>query len=140
MVRLAVVVSILSLSILCVSAGVASAEAASPAAQEAIPTAQGATLPDTSGEPPPPPLGTPKAVDIEPVQPGPCGLGPTPKLAPVGPDGEPQVDHSPHGEVYAGVGTHGYREVGGSVCVPVGKTGAVDISVDQTRFDGRRRW
>jgi hypothetical protein len=127
MVRLAVVASIFSLL-----AGAASA-------QEAIPTAQGATPPDTSKEPPPAPLGARPVEALAPMQPGPCGTGPTPKMAPLDANGEPQVDTSPHGEMYAGVGTRGYREVGGTVCVPVGKSGAVTISVDQTKFDGRRR-
>jgi hypothetical protein len=126
MVRLAVVVSIVSLL------------AGAAAADEVIPTAQGATPPDASKEPPPPPLGTHPASEWVAMQPGPCGTGPAPKLAPLGADGEPQVDHSPHGEMYAGIGTHGYREVGGTVCVPVGKTGAVTVSVDQSRFGGGR--
>lgn len=128
MVRLAVVASILSLL-----AGAASA-------QEAIPTAQGVTPPDASKEPLPPPLGVARPGEaLAPMQPGPCGTSPTPKMAPLDANGEPQVDTSPHGEMYAGVGTRGYREVGGTVCVPVGKSGAVSISVDQTKFDGRRR-
>lgn len=127
MLRLAAVVSIMGLL------------AGAAAAQEAIPTAQGAVLPDTSKEPTPPPLGARPVDRLAPVEPGPCGLGPTQKLAPLTADGEPQVDHSPHGEVYAGIGTRGYREVGGTVCVPVGDHGAVAISVDQTKFDGRRR-
>ena len=39
-----------------------------------------------------------------------------------------------------GVGTHGYREVGGSICQPVGQNGAVSISVDETQGNwGYRR-
>jgi hypothetical protein len=64
---------------------------------------------------------------------GPCG-GPATK-----PDGTP--DKSPHGEVWAGVGTHGYREGGGAVCVPL-KDGYVSVAVDAGSIDGwggRRR-
>ena len=50
-------------------------------------------------------------------------------------DGEPQKpDKDPHGYVSAGVGTHGYREVGGAVCVPVGDHTAVSIAFDAGRI------
>jgi hypothetical protein len=61
---------------------------------------------------------------------GPCG-GPA-KTA----DGK--TDKTPHGEVYAGIGTHGYREAGGAVCVPVGDHAAVSIAIDAGRMDGWR--
>ncbi len=62
---------------------------------------------------------------------GPCG----PEK--VKPDGS--LDKAPHGEVEAGLGTRGYREIGGSVCQPVGKDGFVAISAGETQSDGYRR-
>ena len=60
---------------------------------------------------------------------GPCGgVAKTP-------GGKP--DKNPHGDVYAGVGTHGYREGGGVVCVPVGDHAAATIAVDVGHIDGR---
>ena len=60
---------------------------------------------------------------------GPCGA--VAKTA----DGKP--DKNPHGEVFAGVGTHGYREAGGVLCVPVGDHAAATIAVDVGHIDGR---
>ena len=83
----------------------------SPAlAQETIPTASAAPL---GGAPTPPP-GPPQALGQRPFYDGADivrsdlnGCGVPPKE-----DGSP--DKNVHGEVYAGVGTHGYREAGGS--------------------------
>jgi hypothetical protein len=65
---------------------------------------------------------------------GPCG-GPAFR-----PDGKP--DRTPHGAVWAGVGTHGYREIGGAVCAPIGDRSAVSIAVDAGQLDGwgHHRW
>jgi len=63
--------------------------------------------------------------DGQPMAMGPCG----PEK--VKPDGK--LDTAPHGEVYGGVGNHGYREIGGTICQPVGQNGAVSVSVDQTQ-------
>ena len=99
-------------------------------AQEAIATA-------TSTPPPSPPVNTPplrlsrkEAFDDEgPPLVGPCGAVGEIK------DGVPQKpDRQPHGEVFAGVGTHGYREVGGVVCVPVGDNGSVTLAIDAGRI------
>jgi hypothetical protein len=49
-------------------------------------------------------------------------------------------DGKPHGEVWAGVGTGGYREVGGVVTQPVGDCGQVTIGVDRTEGAHGRRW
>ena len=78
----------------------------------------------------PPPLSSPRAVagDGPPVAMGPCGL------EKVKPNGE--LDTAPHGEVSAGVGNHGYRELGGSICQPIGQNGAVSLSVDATQGNG----
>lgn len=119
-------------AVLALSAGVAGA-------QEAIPTAKGATPPDVSKEPAPGPLQPPGASNLAPVMPGPCGTGPVPKLAPVDANGDPQVDRSPHGEVSVGVGSHGMRYAEGSVCVPVGDRGFVAVDVGEGRMDGWRR-
>ncbi len=64
-------------------------------------------------------------------------------MRPRGPCGGPaktedgKTDHTPHGEVYAGAGTRGYREAGGVVCVPVGDNAAVTIAVDAGQINGR---
>ena len=64
-------------------------------------------------------------------------------LRPRGPCGGPartadgKTDKTPHGEVWAGVGTRGYRELGGAVCMPVGDHTAVSIAIDAGRIDGR---
>lgn len=41
-------------------------------------------------------------------------------------------DHRPHGAVWGGIGTRGYREVGGSVSQAVGDCGRVSVTVDKT--------
>jgi len=51
----------------------------------------------------------------------------------------PPADRKPHGEVWAGVGTGGYKEVGGVVTQPIGDCGQVTIAIDKTDFGGRRR-
>ncbi len=43
-------------------------------------------------------------------------------------------DKKPHGSVSAAVGTHGYREVGGEVCLPVGDRTSVSIAFDAGRI------
>jgi hypothetical protein len=106
-------------------------------ADEAIPTAAGITPPDASKAPPPGPLAPPRPSNLALVQPGPCGPGPVPKLAPVDADGRPAVDRSPHGEVSVGVGSHGYRYVEGAVCAPLGDKSFVSVAVGQGQI-GRR--
>jgi hypothetical protein len=112
---------------------VALAAAGAVAAQEAIPTAANSP---TGGAPTPISSAGPLRLSdhrdyggddiVRSV--GPCG-------APPKPDGTP--DKSPHGEVYAGVGTHGYREGGGVVCVPIGDKAAVTVAVDAGRIGDR---
>ncbi len=111
--------------------------AVSANADEAIPTAKRATPPSAAQEPPPAPLQPPRFSGLAPVQPGPCGSGPVPKLAPLDADGQPAVDRSPHGEMSVAVGSHGYRSVEGAVCVPVGNNGFVAVDLGTSRF-GRR--
>jgi len=49
-------------------------------------------------------------------------------------------DHRPHGAVWAGIGTGGYREVGGAVTQPLGDCGQVSVAIDKVegRFGARR--
>ncbi len=102
------------------------------AAQEAIPTAQGAPsggapIPAASG-----PLRLPDRLDLgtddilRPI--GPCG-------APPRADGKP--DRAPHGAVFAGVGTRGYREAGGVVCVPLGDKASATVAIEAGRIGDR---
>jgi len=49
-----------------------------------------------------------------------------------------QGDGKPHGEVWAGVGTGGYRNVGGVVTQPLGDCAQVTVAIDRTQFDGLR--
>lgn len=49
-------------------------------------------------------------------------------------------DKTPHGEVFAGVGTRGYREAGGIVCLPMGDHAAATIAIDVGHVDGRSGW
>lgn len=117
----------------CVAA--ASVAASAAAAQEAIPTAAGSP---TGGAPVPASGGPLRLADridsgddiVRSI--GPCG-------APAKANGKP--DRSPHGEVFAGVGTRGYREAGGIVCVPLGDKASVTVAVDAGRIEdrGRRR-
>jgi len=51
----------------------------------------------------------------------------------------PPPDKKPHGEVWAGVGTGGYREAGGVVTMPVGDCGQVTVAIDKTEFAGPHR-
>jgi hypothetical protein len=108
------------------------------AAQEVITTDRAASAPRPSTDPAPP-IGVSRERPDEIDTSNPCGPGPTPRKVQYDANGVPIPDRSIHGEVEAGIGTHGYREVGGSVCVPVSDKGFVAMSVDQTQFDGRRR-
>jgi hypothetical protein len=100
-------------------------------AEETIATAMGAP---GDGAPPAPEDGPMRLSDRTDQGPG--------FLRPMGPcggaaltaDGKP--DRAPHGEVWAGVGTNGYREVGGAVCAPLGDNAAVSLSVDTGHIDG----
>jgi hypothetical protein len=51
----------------------------------------------------------------------------------------PVRDHKVHGEVSVGVGTKGYREVGGVVTGPIGDDGQVTIAIDAGQIGGGRR-
>lgn len=104
-------------------------------AQEAIPTAGGAQ----SNVSPKPPATDNDLRPHDEFADGPLG----PKMGPCGPVETPdgKADYSPHGEVHAGVGTHGYRNIGGAICKPLGDNGAIAIAIDKTDGDygyGRR--
>jgi hypothetical protein len=91
-----------------------------------------ASAPQPSDVPPPLPANSAAMHGAQPVAMGPCG----PEK--VKPDGT--LETAPHGEVVAGVGTRGYRELGGTICQPVGQNGAVSLSIDDTQGDwGYRR-
>jgi hypothetical protein len=105
-------------------------------AEEAISTA---TRQGDGGAPPPPandPLKLSGYMDddgpgfLRPS--GPCG-GPPPSSGVKG-------AKSPHGEVWAGVGTSGYREIGGAACMPLGDTGALNIAIDAGHVNGWSGW
>ncbi|MDE2356859.1 MAG: hypothetical protein KGL69_08910 [Alphaproteobacteria bacterium] len=85
------------------------------------------------GAPPPPPTGpialAARRFDgadniVRPI--GPCGGGIDPKTG--------KLDMNPHGEAFVGVGSAGYREAGGTVCIPLKDNIAAQISVDVGRF------
>lgn len=103
-------------------------------AQEAIPTAtdtrQGGAPATTSG----PPIRLPDRA-VERYDDGPHPVGPCGAVAKTA-GGKP--DRAPHGDIHAGVGTRGYREIGGVVCTPIGDKGAMVIAVDAATIDGRR--
>lgn len=114
--------------------------------QETIPTARGAGAPATAPSDPTPLklAGHPAYDDRGPPPPNPCamlGLGPDddadpPPAAPATTaDGTASggVDHRVHGEVFAGVGTGGYREAGVTACAPLGDHAAVALSVEAAR-------
>lgn len=119
------------MTVLAVTASLASAAAA----QEAIPTANRSA----DGGAPVAAQGTGPIMiarsrdddDAGPIRIGPCGVAHDIDGVPAKPD------KTPHGEVWAGVGTHGYRQVGGAVCVPVGDHGQVTLAVDAAHW-GRR--
>jgi hypothetical protein len=111
------------------------ATATSPAlGQEAIPTA-----PETAdgGAPPAPPTESPLRLSDH-FDRGPEFLGPR------GPCGGPaktesgKTDTTPHGEVWAGAGTRGYRDAGGVVCLPLSAKTSITIAVDAGQIDGWR--
>ncbi|HWF00229.1 MAG TPA: hypothetical protein VG248_10575 [Caulobacteraceae bacterium] len=62
--------------------------------------------------------------------PGPCGGFRDPDTG--------KVEKTPHGEVHAGVGTGGYREAGGTVCVPLSDNVSATVAVDAGHYGWRR--
>ena len=51
----------------------------------------------------------------------------------------PREDRKPHGQVWAGIGTRGYRNVGAVVNQPVGDCGEVTVAIEHTEFNGGQR-
>ena len=133
----AVVSAIVALTAL--GAGAARAQAMDPATTpaEAIPTA--AASPDGGA----PAMADPATNDTMRLSDH-IDRGPD-VLRPMGPCGGPlktadgKTDMTPHGEIHAGVGSRGYREGGGAVCVPLGENAAMSIAVDAGSIDGWRR-
>jgi hypothetical protein len=80
---------------------------------------------------PPPLAGVADSAASARVAMGPCG----PEQ--VKPDGK--LDTAPHGEVEAGVGTHGYRHLAGTVCQPIGQNAAVEVSAGMSQAQWGRR-
>jgi hypothetical protein len=107
--------------------------ASSAQAQEAIPTATG---PSSGWAPAPDPNDNSTLRLSDHIDRGPDAV------RPAGPCGGPaktedgKTDNSPHGEVWAGVGNHGYRDAGGTVCMPLGSGAAVSIAVDAGQSNG----
>lgn len=124
------------IKILSVVVGMALAASSAAWAQEAIPTAANAT---DGGAPAAPAAGPITLSDkkSEHDDRGPLPIGPCGGVARSVDGGPPQPDKSPHGEVWAGVGTHGYRDVGGAVCIPLGDNSHVTVAIDSTQW-GRR--
>jgi hypothetical protein len=55
------------------------------------------------------------------------------KAAPSTPCAATKTDGKPHGEVWAGAGTQGYRQAGGVVTEPLGSCGSVTLMIDHTQ-------
>jgi len=111
-------------------------------AQEATATARNAPPLDASANAAPPPLDAPRsaAPTREVVKLGPCTPAAALVAAPAEADGAKiEPDRSAHGEVGAGIGTNGYREVHAAVCKPIGDNGFVSISAGKTEWGGKRR-
>ncbi|HEY1751520.1 MAG TPA: hypothetical protein VGG29_09665 [Caulobacteraceae bacterium] len=97
--------------------------ATASAAQASAPQPQAAAPPL-----PPQKAGAPQPGDL--AQ-GPCG--------PERVKADGKLERAPHGEVEAGVGTHGYRHLAGEICQPIGQNGAVTVGVSESQIDWRRR-
>jgi hypothetical protein len=107
-------------------AGAAEVVTTAEPARTALPPPAAATVPPLSAW-----SGLPLAPDAPPLA----------SAAPAAPGCNEVSDRKPHGEVWAGAGTHGYRDVGTAMTAPVGKCGSVSIMVDRTEggFNGWRR-
>ncbi len=51
---------------------------------------------------------------------------------------EPIEERRVRGEVWAGIGTNGYRDVGGAVSIPIGESGQANLYFSKTENDFRR--
>jgi hypothetical protein len=115
------------------------------AAQEAIRTGDGGAPPPTVGAPPlsgaAPASGGQSPQEIGDWARRVLAGAPAPDAkAPDRPRCAPPPDRKPHGEVWAGIGTHGYRDVGGVVTQPIGDCGSVTVAISHTEANfGRHR-
>lgn len=108
---------------------------AAASAQEAIPTADGAAPPVVSapadaggaGQNDPQAIGAwaRGVLNQAPAEPD-ARAAPSPRCA------ASQADGRPHGEVWAGVGTRGYRQMGGVVTQPLGGCGSLTVMIDRS--------
>ncbi len=105
------------------------AAATSAWAQEAISTATNAPA---AGAPAPAASSAPIVLSdsIEEDDAGPLPVGPCGAVGQVHDGVVEKPDKRPHGAVWAGVGTSGYREAGGVICAPIGDHSAVTIGID----------
>ncbi len=106
------------------------AAAAASAQQAAAPAASSAQVISTASAAPPP---APAKADDQIAQ----WLADTPDDD--ASNGGPVRDHKVHGEMSVGVGTNGYREVGGVVTGPLGDDGQATIAIDAGQIGGRGR-
>jgi hypothetical protein len=79
----------------------------------------------------PPLAGVGDGAPMQRVAMGPCG----PER--VKPDGK--LDTAPHGQIEAGIGTHGYRHLAGAVCQPIGQDASVAVSASVSQAQWGRR-
>lgn len=125
-------------------AGLALAFGPAAAAQEPMATA-GASASPPAAEAAPPPVASTTAEDRKAREIGDWARGvldgrPSEEAAAIATSRCPASDGKPHGEVWAGIGTRGYRTVGGVVTQPIGDCGSVTVGVSRTESDfGRRR-
>ncbi len=93
--------------------------------------AAGPTAPPASTTAPPLSAAPEEADQPPPLAMGPCG--------PEKVKADGTLETKPHGELEAGIGTGGYRHIGGTICQPIGQNGAVALGVSQTQMSGGRR-
>ncbi|WP_334163358.1 hypothetical protein [Phenylobacterium sp.] len=126
-------------------AGLALAFGPAAAAEEAMATAGASASPPPAAETPPAAPGPTAAEDRAAREIGDWARGvldgrPSEEIAAAGASRCPASDGRPHGQVWAGIGTRGYRTVGGVVTQPLGDCGQVTVGVSHTESDfGRRR-
>lgn len=118
-------------SLLTVSLLTASLLVATQAAAGEVVTTAGA-----SGQTPPQAAAPAAPLSVQPRR----DAEPSDQVLPLADPRCPPPDGKAHGEVWGGVGTSGYRDVGGAVTVPTGKCSSVSIAIDRAQGDfGWRR-
>ena len=114
------------------------AMAALTLAAPALAQAPVSTAPAAGPAAPPPTAATPALPDGD----APSADGPKMAMGPCGPEkvlANGKLDTAAHGQAEVGVGTGGYRHIGGAVCQPIGQNAAVAVSISQTEGQGRYR-